>query len=295
MFNVTTSTLALLISTFVLGLEDKRLFTSSFEWLVQNGEWLNLSRLKRIVELFIKPFPGSEVPLVNPEAFNAFLEKYNKLTRGRITFQPFDSWITEENLIKEYKKIFNNFKLRDVVIKPRIQHRSLLQLLLRSVFGVNAHVEILIYLLAHESGNSNSIAKEVFYNQKNVHTILARWTQAQIVIKISEKKAAYYFLRRRKEFLGGLGLKEVADYLNWTRTFLLLGRLAKALSSPGLSQDEYLLSSLFRDYLNEAKSLGLSLKIAIPDPDLYPGKRYFAPFATALLSILRELKKFRRS
>jgi hypothetical protein len=95
--------------------------------------------------------------------------------------------------------------------------------------------------LAHEGGNSNSIAKEIFYNQKNIYTILERWSHAQMVTKMSEQKNPRYSLNRKKELLHAIGLKEMPNCLNWTRTFLLLGRLAKALSVSPWSDDEYLL------------------------------------------------------
>jgi len=64
--------------------------------------------------------------------------------------------------------------------------------------GVDARTEILVYLLVNESGNSNSIAKEIFYNQKNVYTILEKWSRAQMVTKTSEQKIPGYSLNRKK-------------------------------------------------------------------------------------------------
>jgi hypothetical protein len=135
---------------------------------------------------------------------------------------------------------------------PKLQLSSLIQLLLRSIFGVDARTEILIYLLAHEGGNSNSIAKEIFYNQKNVYTILEKWSHAQMVAKMSGQKIPRYSLNRKKELLHAIGLKEMPDYLNWTRTFLLLAT-AKAICILW-SDDEYLLP--FLDSFTKPNHLG---------------------------------------
>jgi hypothetical protein len=70
-----------------------------------------------------------------------------------------------------------------------------------------------------------------------------------------------------------------------------LDSLAKALSMPPWSDDEYLLSSFFRGLFNESKSIGKFLNINIPDPDHYSGKQYFPPFALGILSILKKLAK----
>jgi len=281
----------LIISTLTIGLQDKRLLSSSIEWLIKNGEWINLSRLKRIIKAFLVQLPGLRGPTFYPEILELFVDTYNKNARYKIKFGKINSYKEEENVIQEYKHFFNNFKMRYVATGPKLQIPSLIQLLLRNVFGVDARTEILIYLLANESGNSNSIAKEIYYNQKNVYTVLERWYHAQMVTKLSGNKTASYSLSRRNELIHAIGLKEIPNYLNWTRTFLFFDRLAKALSTPPWSDDEYLLSSLFRDLFNESKSIGKFLNINIPDPDHYPGKQYFSPFALGILSILKKLTR----
>jgi hypothetical protein len=112
-----------------------------------------------------------------------------------------------------------------------------------------------------------------------------------MVTKISEQKMPRYSLNRKKELLHAIGLKEIPTYLNWTRTFLLLERLAKAISIPPWSDDEYLLSSLFRDSFNEARAIGRSLGINTPEPTHHPGKQFFSPFALGILGILDRLRK----
>jgi hypothetical protein len=281
----------LTVSTLTIGLHDKRLLSSSTEWLVKKGEWINLSRLKRIVKVFLERSPGLEEPALLPEILGLFIDTYNKNARNKIKFGKCDSDGLRKNLINEYKTFFNAFKIRNIITEPRLHHSSLIQLLLRNILGVDAHTEILIYLLANESGNSNSIAKEIYYNQKNIYTILERWSRAQMVTKISEQKTPRYSLNRKKELLCAFGLKEIPRYINWTRTFLLLDRLSKALSTPPWSDDEYLLSSLFRDLFNESKSIGKSLGINMPEPAHYPGKQYFSPFALGVLGILKKLAK----
>jgi hypothetical protein len=281
----------LVVSTLAVGLQDKRLLSSSTEWLVKKGEWINLSRLKRIAEVFLERSPELKEPALPPEILGLFIDTYNKNARNKIKFGKFDSDGLRKNLINEYKAFFNAFKIRNIITEPRLHHSSLIQLLLRNILGVDAHTEILIYLLANESGNSNSIAKEIYYNQKNIYTILERWAHAQMVTKISEQKIPRYSLNRKKELLCAFGLKEIPKYINWTRTFLLLNRISKVLSTPPWSDDEYLLSSFFRDLLNETKLIGKLLGTNIPEPAHYPGKQYFSPFALGVLSIVKKLSK----
>ncbi len=281
----------LIISTLTIGLHDKRLLSSSIEWLTKNGGWINLSRLKRVAKAFSERLPQLNTPLLHPEILELFVDTYNRSARYKIKYPKMGSNKGKGDLINEYRTLFSHFKMRNVTTEPKLQLPSMIQLLLRSIFGVDARTEILIYFLAHEGGNSNSIAKEIFYNQKNIYTILERWSHAQMVAKISEQKNPRYSLNRKKELLYAIGLQKIPEYLNWTRTFLLLDRLAKAISTPPWSDDEYLLSSLFRDSFNEAKSIGRSLQVNTPEPTHYPGKQFFSPFALGVLSILNRLTK----
>jgi len=279
----------LIVSTLAIGLQDKRLLSSSTEWLIKNGEWVNLSRLKRVVKVFLERSPGLKEPALLPEILGLFIDTYNKNARNKIKFSKCDSDGLRKNLIDEYKIFFNAFKIRNIITEPRLHHSSLIQLLLRSILGVDAHTEILIYLLTNESGNSNSIAKEIYYNQKNIYTILEKWSRADMVTKISEQKTPRYSLNRKNELLYAFGLKEIPKYINWTRAFLFLDRISKGLSTSPWSDDEYLLCSLFRDLFNESKSIGKSLGIIMPEPAHYPGKQYFSPFALGVLGILKKL------
>jgi hypothetical protein len=250
---------------------------------------MNLSRLKRNFRIFSEQVPGLKAPSLTPKIFDLFASVYEKTTHKKMDFGRYDSYGAAENVISEYESFFRTFKGRSVTTEPKLQQPPLIQLLLRNIFGVDARTEILIYLLANASGNSNSIAKEICYNQKNVYSILEKWSRARIITKISEQKIPRYSINRKKELLHALGLKEIPNYLNWTRTFLFLSRLAKALSILPWSEDEYLLSSLFRDLSEETKLVCKSLNLIIPDPVQYAGKAYFSPYASEILRLLKRL------
>jgi len=64
-----------------------------------------------------------------------------------------------------------------------------------------------------------------------------------------------------------------------------------ALSTSPWSEDEYLLSSFFRDISREAKSIGGFLNVKVPEPVFYLGKQYFYPLASWALKILKQLKQ----
>jgi hypothetical protein len=282
---------ALIVSTLAIGLLDKRLLSASLEWLIKNGQWINLSRLRRVAEYFMKPLPALEQPVILSEIFALLIQQYNKSIQSNRVAEERAYYGVAGNIVKEYKNIFHTFRPRGVISEPVLQNPSLIQLLLRGTFGVDARAEILIYLMIHDNGNSNSIAKEVFYNQKNVYRILENWVRSQMVTKISQKRSAQYFLQKKEELLRTIGCKELPAYINWVRTFLWLDQIAKALSTPPWSEDEYLMSSFFREILDEVKATARTLNIIVPEPALYPGKEYFVPFGMGVLEMLKQLKK----
>lgn len=244
---------ALISSTFFIGEFDKRLLSTALEWVKKNGEWLNSSRLKRIGKYFYKIDKGLKKPLVTQETFKLI-----------------------DNTLKD-------IPIRGVTTEPNIQKPSLIQLYFRGVFGINARAEILLYLLSKFGGNSNQIAKEIYFDQKIVYRILERWTKTGFVEKGQERK---YLLKDVHDLTKMLKLQSIPHYINWVLTFHFFDRILKALNIEPWSKDEYLLSSFFRDILDQAKLIGRPIEVSFPDSKLYKGSNYLYPFATKVIELI---------
>ncbi len=284
---------ALAVSTLTLGLRDRRLFNASLEWLLNYGEWLNLPRLKRIAGAFMKP-PQTASPSTGPlldstvfELLGRTLHKFGrKVWSVKGTAEPGAPKVGPS----EYEAVFKNFQPRGIVTEPAMHRPPLLQIKLRGVFGVDARVETFIYLASHESGNSNAIAREIFYNQKNIYQILERWNKAGVVTKVKGPRAGAFTLERKDEWLNTLDLTVMPVYVNWVQCFWLLHQIARGLSLPPWSEDAYMLSSFFRDIFNEAKRVARPLHVSVAEPDQYPGASYFPPGAASILEVINRLK-----
>ncbi|MBW2040035.1 MAG: hypothetical protein JRI46_10680 [Deltaproteobacteria bacterium] len=284
---------ALALSTLTLGLEDTRLLNAAVEWLIKYGEWLNLPRLKRIAKIFMRPLPEEKTQvrsLIEPPVFELLGNTLQRFDQKRWTAEKSGDQELREASAREYETFFSNFQMRGIVTEPVLQRPSLLQLRLRGIFGIDARAEVLIYLMSHEGGNSNAIAKEVFYVQKNVYRILEKWHKAGFLTKVKGPKAGAFIFERKNEWLNALGLRAIPTYLNWVQIFLFFNQIVKVLSVPPWSEDEYVLSSLFRDALNDVKRLGGYLDISVPEPDQFPGASYFSPFALKILEMVERLK-----
>jgi hypothetical protein len=284
---------ALTLSTLVAGFQDTRLLSASIEWLVKNSHWLNLQRLKTIAKTFTAPLPKLSPridSLLDPQVF-ILLGKTFKRFRQKVWKEkgPGKQEFGKTSATR-YEEFFNKFQMRNIVTDVVPQRPSLLQLRLRGILGIDARVEVLGFLLTNESGNSNAIAKEIFYDQKSVYIILEKWHKVGFLAKDKGPKIVTFTLEKRTEWLDLLGLREIPPYLNWVQVFHFLGQIMKAISVSPWSEDEYMLSSLFRDLLDEAKHMRKYVHVSVPEPNQYPGSRYFFPFATAILDIIERLK-----
>ncbi len=257
---------ALLLATFILRNYDKRLFSASVEWLLQNGKLVNISRLKRIGKKII--FQRNA-----PSPADVIMALLQKSKSGHIP--------------GNYKNILENFRIRGVVSDLVIKKTSLLQLLLRGLFGINARVEIMIYLLVEKSGNSLGISKEIFYDQKIVYRILEDWVKTGLIGK-NEKKN--YYIVSRKEWLRLLNIQKMSGYINWAKIFAIFTQIINGISVESETNNRYMASSLFRDVYEGVKPVAESLKIKLPEPDLYKGEEYFTPFAEVLLKISEKMR-----
>lgn len=284
---------ALTLSTLVAGFQDTRLLNASIEWLVKNNDWLNLQRLKRIAKTFTEPLPKLSPridALLNPQVFILLGNTFKRFGQKAWTEKEPGTWEFGKASATWYEEFFSKFQMRNIVTDLVPQRPSLLQLRLRGILGIDARVEVLIYLLTNESGNSNAIAKEIFYDQKSVYRILEKWHKVGLLAKDKGPKIVTFTLEKRAEWLDLLILRKMPAYLNWVQIFHFLSQVMKALSVSPWSEDEYMLSSLFRDLLDEAKHMRKYLHVSVPEPNQYPGSRYLVPFATAILNIIERLK-----
>jgi hypothetical protein len=270
----------LLSSTLAIGLYDKRLLNSCVEWWLKNGDWVNYARLKRVLKVFVSPSANLKEPILNPKVIEILSDTIKRLKPIAKKFTDFD---VSEKIPQEYEKAFAAFRIRNIVKKIEItKPPSLLQLLLRGYFGIDAHVETFIYLLIHNTGNSNEIAKKIYHSQRNIYTILERWVKAGMLTKLD----GVYSLNKKKDWFRILGLKKTIKYINWVRTFTFLDSFLKAISISKWAENEYSLSSKFREMYTDAAVIGNDLNMQIPEPATYKGAQYFEPFTTAVIEIL---------
>jgi hypothetical protein len=256
---------ALILATAVVAEQDRRLWTAARQWLLCFREWVSQSRLKRMATAFIRPDDLLKKPLIKKMSWEE-------------TLSFLDPAFSSPEAI-------NNKSRADLVTTPpRLKKPPLLQLYLRGIFGVNARAELFLYLLVKGEGNSNQIAREIHYDQKNIYLILERWAETGFVSRESRGKQNLYGLESGKYFLPDV--KTTTVFWDWNLFFVLYSRLYVAAQNLPWATDTYLLSSVFRDIHPQAARIAKSTGRSLPDPKLYPGEEYFAPGSRALLELL---------
>lgn len=273
---------ALIISSLLIGDYDKRLLSSSLEWIKKNGEWVGVSRIKQIGRFFSRV----DKQLKRSFVHKVLIEYISGILKDGCVSKDLER-LNEENISGDYKNVLLSLENRDVTVEPLIQKYPLLQLYFRGIFGVNARTEIFLYLLLEGKGNSNRIAREIYYDQKNVYRILKRWAMAGFLGEETRKKETIYFLKSGRELAGDI--KPRGNYINWCRVFYFFSRLLIAAGTEPWAGDTYLLSSLFRDVSEEAGVIGRYFNVPLPEDNLYKGEEFFSPFASALLEILERI------
>lgn len=270
----------LIITTFLMGRSDLRLLEAAYGWMNVNAAVINRSRLKAVLKLFQLRLDGSPDVLYLDVASHFVHQKTKTAKHAAKTLEGFKGMVDED-----YRSSLSHAMDDPDLVSPDTSNPALLQLRLRLIFGVDARVETLSYLAFHANGNSNAIARETCYWQKNIYLILERWALAGIV----NKSPAGYSLSHGPQLLKSLGVTRLPTYINWPKAYAALVSLAHLLHREDTSRTEYLGASRFRDLQNEVGSAAGTLGLTVPSPTGYPGAAYFAPFAEAVLAMLDRL------
>jgi hypothetical protein len=282
---------ALMISTLRLGLADKRLLTTAVDWMSQNRQWLNLSRFNRIARYYSKAERQLAPAIAIGDVVSLYLQYLKpatKQTADKVDPQEVEQTASTKQALESYREIFEMARGKGSAVKPNLRDPCLLQLFFRGLFGINARAEILLYLLLRKRGNSNNIAMEVGFDQKIIYRILERWAAAGFVERVEGRD---FQLSTASIVKSTLPLSSLPHYINWISGFAFLGRVFTAVETEPFSEDKYLLSSLFRDLLPDARVLAGTVGFPLTDDRLHRGADYFEVFSSELLDMLEQLQK----
>jgi hypothetical protein len=173
---------------------------------------------------------------------------------------------------------------RTKVVMPVVTQPVLLQLQLRALFGMDVRADVFGYLLFNKSGNSSSIARALYVDQKRVYSILERWSAAGVV----RRAPGGYSLVADAVPAAVAEARDRTEWVNWTTTYLALDRLLESLAKAA-TDDRYILASLARDVRDGLELQAAAVGVSLASADRYPGATYLEPFADGVIAWLRRL------
>ncbi len=265
----------LLVFSLDIGRYEPRLYDEILAWLLVNGQWLDMARLKRILEK-----QNRETVQVAGAAFQFALSKGNKRKWQNITqfcvsmYKKQSGQVYIEPLFKERSgkshplavgdQVEPNFLLFSLN-RPKINIQkeakevpvnasANLRFLLRSLFGIGAKSESILYLLTHEGARPREIADAVGLFWLGIHQTLLDLARSGLVLTRSRGRKVEYWVSHRKwwDFLASLNIEETPEpkWLNWSAIFSALSVAWKAVDEMAFgTESDYMKSSKLQDSL----------------------------------------------
>ena len=180
---------ALVLATTVFGRHDARLFDEALDWLVHNGERINLQRLQNLEATWHLADPlvfGSVAEVL--AGHRSTLSKWRKLGTALSTSiqsvapEPFfldaagsPMPMPPDNLDPRFLRwnlARSQWTSREMSQSPSPSHPENLLFKLRSLFGTNSRAEIVAWLLLNGPSSPAALARELGYFSKTVQGVL---------------------------------------------------------------------------------------------------------------------------
>ena len=199
---------ALVLITTTQGRSDPRLFDEMLDWLWGNAQWVNVQRLRNIR----KRLPlGDERVLATIADWlgqRATLSKWKPLavTTSPVPTIPYRFFSTPdgapqpmagapEPTFLRHGFVRGPINRRELSQSPNPRSAAMLPWKLRSLFGVQARCEFLLWLLTHESGHAADIARATYYFPRTVEDTLKELTASGLVYTARPGREKRYWLK----------------------------------------------------------------------------------------------------
>ncbi|OGW40881.1 MAG: hypothetical protein A2Y97_14260 [Nitrospirae bacterium RBG_13_39_12] len=276
---------ALLVLTLDIGRYEPRLFDEVMDWLVTNGYWIDIQRLRGI----LRESTDETCRLMG--AVSEFLSsqglerKWNNLAK-----------LCYKNIPKEREPLFKlryiekhiegiagipvderflKYKLFRTLLTPSKKSREVIptaesniRFMLRALFGVGSRAECVLYLLTHDAGHPSEVAKAIGLSVRGTQDALIDLSKSGLVLtRIKGKRKIEYWLSQERwwEFLskGSYGEIKRPVWLDWIALFEALSKVWAVLLEIGKTKSEYIKSSKLRDAMeivgNEFAQSGIDI------------------------------------
>lgn len=297
---------ALLLLTCTIGRYDPRLFDEVIDWMTTNERFINVQRLKSILDK--EGFKGNTVVPVLGAIAGTMKRQGRRSKWARLAQHPKDE--PEERYLfrlpdnsalplagepdpvfREYGWLRNPLELRGLSRDFPPGAKPCLWLRLRALFGVNARCEILLYLLIAGRGNAADIARQTHYFQRTIQDALAELASSGLLASERLGREKLYWLKgvdKWEELLGLSGAE--MQWICWAPLFAALESIWLCIQTDGFDRIPPMLQmSLLRNLVRTdvgSKLVRSGLNVSLPDPENTPGMEYLDQLMRALRDVL---------
>ena len=292
---------ALLLFTCTMGRHEPRLFDEMLDWLHENGRFINIMRLKRILRK--EPFSGERVLAAVASCLMKGTEalKWKMLADSLPQPPDLESLFLSADgnplpVIGEPEPHFARHGFRRGPLRLRGYSQPFcptqpanLALQLRALLGINVRCEIVLYLLTHEAAHPSQMAREAYYFQRAVQGTLVDMNQSGVVGLRLQGRQKHYWLRQ-ESWAALLNRPQVfPQWVTWPPLFSALERIWLKVNDPQLEAlDSLLQSSELRQLMMEVRpSIERSrFDKKLADDRQYPGEKYLPVFLSDVIRLL---------
>ena len=262
---------ALLIFSLEMARYEPRLFDEILDWLVVNGKWIDIQRLRGIIKTKkeeTRRLLSAVACYTSHEAKTyqrkwralAQLNKADSTTQREILFKTKDGNpypIPREvfSVFHDYGFLREEFSLRKMSKSVSVTAGNTLRFLLRSLFGIGSRSECILYLLTHEAGHPTEIANAVGISVRGTQDALIELAESGLVLtRVKGKRKIEYWLSQKRwwEFLSSMNLEEMKTpiWIDWISLYSALMSVWEVLQEIEKTKSDYMRSSKLREEMD---------------------------------------------
>lgn len=286
----------MLLFTLQMGRFDPRLFDEVMDWLVVNGKWIDMQRLRGILrekDENAKNLMGAVAAFLMREGDERKWKNLAQFCRSQLSEnsgngqplfyekdgKPHPISNSPDPNFLSYGFNRPPLTVRRMTRQVPITSHNTLRFLLRALFGVGSRAECLVYLLTHDGGHPSEVSNAIGISVRATQDALIELSRSGLVLTriLGKRKIEYWISHERWwEFLSRASIAEIEKpiWIDWIALFSALSKVWIALNEidkEGTS--DYMRSSKLRDSLelvgNEFAKSGLDIP-AIPGTDVRP-------------------------
>jgi len=300
---------ALLVFSLPMARYEPRFFDEILDWLVENGEFIDIQRLRGIIKNHdenTQRLISAVACYISREAGTqqrkwkalALFRKSDVAIKDEALFKtkegkPYPKIKAESVIFHEYMFLREDFLLRKMSRPVSVTAPGNLRFLLRALFGIGSRAECILYLLTHEAGHPSEVAGAIGISVRGAQDTLIELAESGLVLtRIKGKRKIEYWLSQNKwwEFITGIKDQDTKrpTWLNWIALFSALSNVWAVLNEVEETESDYMRSSKLRQAMEtisvEFLKSGLSLP-PIPGKEVRP-ERYETEFRNFITRVL---------